>query len=268
MSLANYYKIILSQKRPLRFLLSRLIWRSGLSHHFYIRRNGYKLIFFPTSISANMWQMGVTERSDSEHIIQNILREGDTFIDIGANIGSIAIPGKIAVGNSGRVFAIEANPNIYNYLNKNIKLNNLEINTFCCAVGDEKGELFFSNLHQDDQNSISQDGEIKVPVEKLDDIIHGLDRVRLIKIDVEGFELKVVKGAEEIISNTQYLMFECWDQHFQKYGYRSEDLLDYLRGLKFKIFNIADGQIGSEIVFNSNFEECVDLIAVNEDILQ
>src|SRR5262245_58921880 len=116
-------KTVLQQKRPIRFLFSKLIQKTPLwkLSQLMIKRDGYRLRFFPTSLSASLWTYPA-ERHDDEVIIKSLLRPGDIFIDVGANVGTHSLAAATVVGN-GHVYAVEAHPVTFHYLKKNIELN-------------------------------------------------------------------------------------------------------------------------------------------------
>jgi hypothetical protein len=120
--LQRYFKIIAEQKHPVRFLFSRLLMRSGLSVLFVIKKEGYKLKFYPSSLSAALW-VDSDDRHADERFLKEYLQSGDIVIDVGANIGSLTLAASDIVGESGKVYAVEANPKIFSYLRGNLLLN-------------------------------------------------------------------------------------------------------------------------------------------------
>lgn len=142
-------------------------------------------------------------------VVLHALRPGDLFIDIGANIGSYTI---LAAGVCGAsVIAVEPVPCTFNHLLDNIRLNNLEslVVTKCIAIGAHSGTLRFSEaldtlnhvLSGDENNSSDA---ISVTVDTLDAVLAGRDPT-IIKIDVEGYESEVFKGATETLQSDKLL---------------------------------------------------------------
>ena len=134
-----------------------------------------------------------------------------TVIDVGANIGNHTIHFSTQCKFSN-VHSFEMNSILFDILQKNIDLNKCH-NVTChnLAVADENGLVGSSELNLCNTGSthIVPDGNIKQI--KLDDIDYQ-DRVSLIKIDVEGHELKVLNGAKNLIlSNKPILVVECED---------------------------------------------------------
>lgn len=195
------------ERHPFRFLISRLLMTTSWSKHLSVQRDGYTLGFFPTSLSAAMWA-DRTFRADEERFVRSLLQPGDVVIDVGANIGNIALASAVAVGTNGRVLAIEPHPRVFGYLMANIARNEAhQIEAVQCALGDGEGTVQFSNLRSDDQNAISSDGDIEVHLMRLDDIA-PVGKIALLKVDVEGHEYFVFKGAEDTLRRTEVVYFE------------------------------------------------------------
>jgi FkbM family methyltransferase len=253
-------RILASRPRPVRFLLARLLARTGLSRRLTIRRDGYRLRFFPTSLSSALWELGPNERREEEQLIARLLQPGDTYVDVGANVGALTIVGRQAVTAAGTVVAIEAHPTIFGYLRENLKLNGLEAALHNCAVGEEEGELRFSESSQDDQNKVVTETHtgITVPVRRLDDIVDGIEHVRLLKVDVEGFELAVFMGAPRTLERTEVILFECWEKHTQRYGYSPAEVIVLLSAKGFRIFRENGELVSSE----TRFPICENLVAI------
>lgn len=154
-----------------------------------------------------------------ENIIQH--RSNPICLDIGANIGltSLLMDQFIA---GGHIFSFEPHPKTYGQLERNITSNQLglnEIKTFSLGLGKEKGELLFRDVDQfNTGNSILLEGSLAskaqnvttVNIERLDDMTLTApdQRVDLMKIDVEGFELNVLDGAPDILKRTDVVLLE------------------------------------------------------------
>ncbi|HHM06439.1 MAG TPA: FkbM family methyltransferase, partial [Gammaproteobacteria bacterium] len=233
-------RTVRAQRRPLRFLASRLLWRTGLCRRLVIDMGAYRLRFFPTALSAAYW-IDPAERAADEAFITQALQAGDTLVDVGANIGALALAGAARVGVAGRVYAIEAHPRVFAYLQDNITLNGFsQMRVLHSAVGAMPGELAFSDQRSDDQNRVEEGGAIKVPVATLDALLRDhAGPIALLKIDVEGFERFVLQGARELLARTQCVFFESWDEHFHRYGYTTADLVADLRAQGFTLFRFA-----------------------------
>jgi len=138
-------------------------------------------------------------------------RPGSTFIDVGAHIGSI-ITSVAQRDGSIRIVAIEAIPEKAERLRR--KFPSVTIHD--CAVGEQEGEVsFFIHARESGYSSLGRpekgDGnvrEVKVPIRRLDDLV-APDGIDVIKIDVEGAELGVVRGSPKLIAASRpIIMFE------------------------------------------------------------
>jgi len=163
------------------------------------------------------------------------LRPGDTVIDVGANIGVLSLLASRLVGPSGRVLAIEAHPRTYAALLNNLKRNPAtNVSQVNIAVGPEPGTVRFSDRQDDDWNKVEHDsGTLEVEVKPLDDVCAGYNHIDVLKIDVEGFELQVLKGATEVLERTDCVLLECWSEHTKGFGYTPNDLITLMQRASF-----------------------------------
>ncbi|MDX2307885.1 MAG: FkbM family methyltransferase [Hyphomicrobium sp.] len=140
----------------------------------------------------------------------------DAYVDIGANIGAIALP-IAARFRKTPIFAYEAHPGLHTVLSANIVGNKLwNVRALHCAVGDRDGEVSFpAPPLAGAQNfgatgfGMASDVTATVLMRRLDTLL-GSQKVATIKIDVEGFEAQVLNGAEETISRDKpAILFEA-----------------------------------------------------------
>lgn len=262
-------EIIAEQKKPLRFILSRLLWNLGVSQRFIIRREGYSLRFFPTSLSATYW-INPLSRSDDETFLKMYLRAGDFVIDVGANVGTIALAAATLVGEQGAVIAIEPHPRTFGYLEANVRLNELtNLAVLNVAVGNKRGTISFSDKRMDDQNCVVELSPLVVPLVTLDSLISNVDRrVVLLKIDVEGYELPVLQGAETILERTDCVYFESWENHYGKYGYTCADVISYLNQRGFSVYKRGEESVLQDVAPHYSSHVCENLVALSAEAKQ
>jgi len=156
-----------------------------------------------------------------------------TYIDIGANIGNHSLFFS-KYCNSKNVYSFEIDENIFNVLKTNIIKNNLNIKAFNIGIGE--CEKFVNISHIDPNNTgitkiIDEVGDIKViPLDNMD-----INDVTLIKIDVEGYELNVLKGCVKTIEKYKPVLvvelqtielFNEFNDLVKEYGYFS-DVVNY-----------------------------------------
>lgn len=239
-TLRRYLAIAFNQTHPMKFLISRILWRSGILAVVRpkFRFKHYLLYLSPSSLSMALWLESRSHGNDSD-VLASLLRVGDHYVDVGANIGHLAIEARSIVKDKGSVVAIEGHPRTAIFLRDNLLLNHFsDVKVANIAIGANSGWVHFSNYRTDDQNAVLSSGGVEVPCMPLDNL--GLpSRITVLKIDVEGYELFVLHGAETILSRTQFILFEAWDKHFAKYGYEFSAVADFLhfRGFELGIPN-------------------------------
>ena len=140
-------------------------------------------------------------------MFEKLLRPGDIYIDIGANYGYMAINASRLVGATGTVIAIEPELRTLNLLKYNADLNNCNINVVQKAISDSEGETSFNvateiGLSRLDNSKNTTFGMIlqnkfivqKTPLDTLVDNLVPNKDIRLVKIDVEGHEMSILKA--------------------------------------------------------------------------
>jgi len=149
--------------------------------------------------------------------VQKLLKPGSTFVDIGANVGDYTLLAASLVGNAGRVLSFEPEPRNRGWLQQSIDLNGYKnIDVFPVALSDGEGEasLYLGEIagyhtlipgHPE-----RQAGTITVKTRTLDSYLHELGRehVDMMKIDVEGAEMQVLRGARTTLGkNPNMILF-------------------------------------------------------------
>ncbi len=146
------------------------------------------------------------------HLLERILRPGDGFLDIGANIGYFTVFGATQVGGTGRVHAFEPNPRTFDLLARNVRLNTFGhvCTLHSSALADTPGRRVMHTFTRNQGGSTLADlperllaewherpTEQEVPVTTLDDAFAGIDTVfSCIKMDAEGSEAMIWAGGE------------------------------------------------------------------------
>jgi FkbM family methyltransferase len=174
-------------------------------------------------------------------VIWQHLRPGDIACDIGANKGSFIYWLSWWVHN-GRVVAFEPQPELARDLVnicRVIKLGNVEVEAKAVYSHSGDQDLFLPRGHQPGASlhRPALQGEsvttLSVPVVALDDYFSESDKVTLLKIDVEGAEFAVLKGAERILrQHAPLLVFECENRHLAPGNV--QDVFSYLEGLGYE----------------------------------
>ena len=157
-----------------------------------------------TGVTGNIY-VGIQDFEEISFAL-HLLREGDIFVDIGANVGFYSVI--ISKVKRARVFAFEPIPSTFQKFKKNIELNSLQnlISPYNMAIGASLGSLnMTSNLDTVNHiqlNSGYMRGTISVDVAPLDSILSEVSsNTSIVKIDVEGFETEVVNGMPKILAS-------------------------------------------------------------------
>jgi FkbM family methyltransferase len=164
----------------------------------------------------------IMTKHEEEIIRQFRPKEGDTVVDIGAHMGRYTITSSKSVGASGRVIAVEAHPYNFRLLQDNLRLNKLtNVCTLNLAVYSKKArlklylpdeDLGYTGHHSLMTNYLATKDRkqiegryIEVEADTLDNLLRskGITSVNWIKIDVEGAEYEVLKGAMETLAESK-----------------------------------------------------------------
>ena len=122
---------------------------------------------------------------------QQALQSGDLFVDVGANVGSYTI---WAADLGAEVIALEPAEDTFALLLENIDLNDYRAKTIQAAAGATCGSVRFTN-GLDTVNRVAADGDVQATMVTIDSVI-GDRTVAGMKIDVEGFEIEVLRGSD------------------------------------------------------------------------
>ncbi|MEO6488846.1 MAG: FkbM family methyltransferase [Ferruginibacter sp.] len=252
-------------KNPVKLVWAQLLVMSGLHTFFTINMDGYKLKFSRSALAVTLFA-DKHERNEDEDILKKILRPGDTYVDVGSNIGTLVLTAAKAVTPSGKVIAIEAHPATFHNLRENILLNKFHnIEAIHSAAGSKSGSIFFSDTNSDDQNKVVSDQSkgIKVNVNTLDHLLNHIRSIELLKIDVEGYEKYVLEGATQALQKTDVILYESWERHFLGFGYTTGNIITLLFENGFKVYKILGNTI--EMLTDSYSSlNCENLLALKD----
>lgn len=183
---------------------------------------------------------------------QEILRPGDIAVDIGANIGFFSLLFAKCVGKNGRVISLEAQPAVYQRLRHNAAINSeLNVQTIEVAATDFEGTLEFHCGPVDHSGvgsirSRGSDGEkITVNAVRGDRILRDSGAIRLMKIDVEGAETKVIAGLKDTLQRFHPdILMEVSDGYLRESGSSAEELDRSLRDMGYYVLMLChDGLV-------------------------
>ena len=239
-NILKYIKMFVKHPKPFRYMYGTFLSYSGLCKFIILKRDGFNMRFNSSAISLGYF-VNKNSRKEDDMVLEQILKNGDVYIDVGANIGTLCLRSSTIVGKSGKVIGIEAHPKTFSHLVENYSLNAFDNEVLInCGVGEKEGELWFSDKNADDQNHVMKEKSgVKIEVKPLDDLVSDEKKVKLLKIDVEGYELFVLKGGLKTLNVSDYILIEISEQHFNKFGYSLKDVLSLLVNQGFQIFKYS-----------------------------
>lgn len=202
--------------------------------------HGFRLLIDPSvdrGVELALYTNGTYEEGTVDQL-KKILKQGDTFLDVGANIGWMSLIGSKAVGANGKVIAIEANPNTLPILQHNLAMNEVtNVEVLGIAVSDQPGEALLYenwNVNRGGASLLSQDGEngISVKVETLDRLFSPETPLHVVKIDVEGLEPQVIAGGKEWFTQQQpVFVFEISSERSSEKGAVGSKVIELIQSL-------------------------------------
>jgi len=217
--------------------------------------------FFMYNDSKN-WSIGqfftnIHEFGLIQFFKEKFIEKEKNFIDIGANIGAWSW---LIADKANHTYSFECNKDIYNCMCANICLKNLsnKITTFNFGLSsEEKEEKFyvrkgetegggngFTYLGDKDKES----EKMILPLKTLDSL--NLNNIGFLKIDVEGHELEVLKGAVETLKRNNFppFIFESWDYETRKENkYNDDSELIIIKKLREELFEFINKELGYDI---------------------
>ena len=236
------------RRHPVRVSSGVLSWEIHklLSRNMSLELDGLKLTARPIDGNGRLICYFGTKFDAIFDFLKTYLQEGMVFVDVGANIGSHAINAARLVGRTGSVFAFEADPDTYRLLAENITSNGLRnIVARQTCVSDHVGTLSFYK-HRDSAKSSTVDRGEKLsatlPSDTLDNLISANTKIDVLKVDVEGAELSVLRGAREILNDRgrpSVVIIEVFD--VRDNTDKSEGIREVLEGYGYK-FYLFDGR--------------------------
>lgn len=207
---------------------------------------GIKIICYPNDslYSTLIFYLTLPEYGDMR-LVLDILDEKDNFIDVGGNMGTFSLLAASRI-KKGKIFSFEPSPKILPYLYENIALNKKDevINVIQKAVSDRVGYVEFDISSNPDYNHIVYSREnksvLRVGSVTLDKFIsdNNLNHIKLVKIDVEGAELLVLKGLQESFQKRKIdaLIIEASDWAIGQFNTSVENMISLLNNFEFKSY--------------------------------
>ncbi len=206
---------------------------NGLRLKVNLRDNG---VGFPLYVNRSY-------ESSETALLRFALKKGMCFVDVGANLGYYSTLASQAVGESGRVIAIEPDPYNYMLLSSNTLRNHLKnVSLHNLALGSSPGSglLHLSSDNLGDHRLFGSDDSrknIRVRIETLDNLLSSLNaRPDFIKMDVQGFEYHVTQGMRKTLADDRPLvvMSEFWPSGLAEAGSSPLEFFSLMESFGFK----------------------------------
>lgn len=171
-----------------------------------IEVNNLKMYLHDTGLSSAIIRNGVYEKNETE-FIQRHVKSDDVLVDIGANIGYYTLLFAKLIGKNGKTFAFEPEIKNFQILTKNISINNLQnviLENFAISNYNGVVKLYISEVPgRHSLTPTSKNNYHNIQCVTLDDYFQNykelIDKISYIKIDVEGLEVKVLEGMQQIL---------------------------------------------------------------------
>lgn len=207
---------------------------------------------------------------DTLSFFASILKPGNVVLDIGANIGIYTLLASIKVGSTGKVYAFEPAKWANYRLRKNIELNyRTNIEVINKAVSDHSGYCDFHICEDDAYNSLGNNPmrvvkDIKtIEVISIDEFVSqkGLSHVEIVKIDTEGADYLVLKGAKKLLSSPNPPVVFCEYNRDIKNGFNHNlnEFEEYIKSFNYQLYEIKENQL---VVFNSAISSSSEIICI------
>lgn len=270
-----------------------------LGRHVRVRGMGRLLgAMYPCSERSRRFVQGVRERNDGlkfdadtrqvidwaqlflgeyeahlRPIFQTFLTSGAVAVDVGANVGAHTLTLAELVGKDGRIFAFEPNPAIRRRLERNLELNHFtQVTVHDCALGDTEGSMSL-RVPAAGSDEASNPGLaslvaldtphdlVEVAVCRLDDLLDGsIERLDLLKVDVQGFEMSVFRGMTDVLQRFRpVIVFEYEKWAWDKAGDSLDCALEFFAGHSYVVRQL--GKAGT-IVRAPERDDHLEMIAL------
>ncbi len=213
----------------------------------FVEVDGHKM-YLDSLDTMRLSFYGLHEPFETE-ILKKEIKEGDVVLDIGANIGYYTLIFAKLVGDNGKVYAFEPDPESFQLLSKNVEINGYKnVILIKKAVSDKNGKTkLFISKHNKGDNRIydpKDDSEsIEVDVIRLDDYFKkDYSKLDFIKLDVQGAEFNVLLGSLGILQKMRTLKIatELYPDALRAFGFEPSEYLDFLAKNNYKLYNINE----------------------------
>ncbi len=204
-------------------------------------------------------------------VLPKFVRSGDTVLDVGGNHGLYTYHLSRLVGPSGRVHTFEPVPpnlGIMRHTIKTLALNNVTVHPYGC--GDKPGSAMFCVLLDHGVPQLgwprpqeAQGLRFDCEIVRLDDVVDS--KIGFLKIDVDGAELLVLRGAQQILRESRpVILFEAGG-YTRDFGYEQQDVFDFLSSFGYRFF--SGGCTSKTLEPREGFTVAEDYFALPSEVL-
>jgi FkbM family methyltransferase len=238
---------------------SRIIklWRGLFFRpHLFTAAEGFVMELDPIEwTQSDLLRDGKIESSTSA-LFKRLLERGDTYVDVGAHVGYHTLVARSCVGPAGRVIAVEPQPYNCEKLLANWRANSFEnLALYIAAIGETDSVVCLHQQTATDSTRLSLCLEsvndealaFHVPLKRLDAILkeQAVEAVRLLKVDVEGFELEVLNSLGKFAPTVENIILEVLDTE-EHISPKSAALIQELRRHNFEL-NTVEGNVWHQL---------------------
>jgi len=214
--------------------------------------------------------------------LRSLIRPGMVIVDVGANIGFYTLQMASWVGPSGKILAFEPDPFTFGLLERRVRASRLaNIDVHQLALGDRTGRatLYSSAYNRADNRLAASHVEphveaSDVQVQRLDEFLsaHGSPRIDAFKIDVQGSEAQVLRGAQDTLGRgVQWIWAEFSPNHLRGAGSAPDEFLEILASAGRSVFEVTEhGSLEAVVDFHTHAEKIGssygDLVAMPPEV--
>jgi len=222
-------------------------WRGAPVMHIRGKVHGYRMELHLEDWAERLtYFLGRYYEDHLQRLLAAALAPGDRFVDVGGNIGMITLLGAKAVGPQGEVQTFEPNPDCLERLRAVLALNRIDwVEVLPLGLSDQEEEAVLTVVSRDtgvgtfaplaaEEHEIT--GRMTLHLVRGDSILLANEKpVRLIKIDVEGFEIRALRGLEQLIARDRPLIVtEVIDRQLRRAGTSATELFALMHTLGYE----------------------------------
>lgn len=202
---------------------------------------------------------------DTTKIFKEKIKKGMTILDVGANMGYFTLLGAKLTGSKGKVYAFEPTSGGIKRLKKNVSLNNFNnIKIENIGLSDENKKIEAKIRHSWKRKELKESKREVVLLKRLDDYVkqNKVEKIDFVKIDVDGYEYKVLKGAIEVLKKDKPII--CMEignskvhHNLEDYGidkgYSLQEIISLMEEIGYVFFN----EKGVKETFDNMYKEII-----------